>query len=379
MNTFASYYDSAFASSADTGSIYGAMTKLIAAAHERRMALLDSLPIGSLKGKTVVDFGTGSWGFACIFPRLHDCKLAIGIDISAEAVKVSKKVSASGNYLYGNRFKYYVADGLKIPLESQSVDLFFTGECIEHVENTDAFLDEIYRVLKPGGVLILTTPNPEPLLYRQLGDRYAVGPEHIALLTYQELSECISVRFNIELFLGYNTSFHTQLDSADLGDELCTRWVSAHEHEPELATGFILMASKKPGYLPYCYKRTTYMHTSNKTHTQGEWLTMNLHDELDGAMGKHGSSLSLDFSGNQLIALFWAHDWSGIAEVCVDDEFREVDLFEHTSGFRRVVFTGLDSARPHTFRVKPTGRKNPRSLDDQIIFFSASAYTQTRS
>jgi len=44
-----------------------------------------------------------------------------------------------------------------IPLES--FDVVFAGEIIEHIYDTDAFLQEVYRVLKYDGDLILTTPN----------------------------------------------------------------------------------------------------------------------------------------------------------------------------------------------------------------------------
>lgn len=38
-------------------------------------------------------------------------------------------------------------------------DYVFAGEIIEHLYDTDFFLEEIKRVLKPNGILIITTPN----------------------------------------------------------------------------------------------------------------------------------------------------------------------------------------------------------------------------
>jgi ubiquinone/menaquinone biosynthesis C-methylase UbiE len=198
MKDFASYYDTQFSESEETGSIYDPFTVMLEAAHGARIDLLDGLQLGDLKDKVVVDFGTGSWGFACVFEKLHDCKMAIGIDISAHAVAMSEEKSRAGNFAYGDRFKYLVSDGITIPLDDNSADVFFTGECIEHVENTDAFLDEIYRVLKPGGTLILTTPNPHPWFYRLFGLEYAVGPEHIALMSYDELKSYLDPRFDIQ-------------------------------------------------------------------------------------------------------------------------------------------------------------------------------------
>lgn len=53
-----------------------------------------------------------------------------------------------------------VADvGGVLPLRSGTADAVFAGEVIEHLVDTDAFLAELWRVLRQGGLLVLTTPN----------------------------------------------------------------------------------------------------------------------------------------------------------------------------------------------------------------------------
>jgi len=47
----------------------------------------------------------------------------------------------------------------EIPVPENSFDLVFAGEIIEHLKATQAFLDRCFRVLRSGGLLILTTPN----------------------------------------------------------------------------------------------------------------------------------------------------------------------------------------------------------------------------
>ena len=44
-------------------------------------------------------------------------------------------------------------------IDSESIDFVVTFQVIEHIRNDELFLDEIKRVLKPGGKLIMTTPN----------------------------------------------------------------------------------------------------------------------------------------------------------------------------------------------------------------------------
>jgi SAM-dependent methyltransferase len=46
-----------------------------------------------------------------------------------------------------------------LPFGSDTFDALYAGEVIEHLIDTDAFVAEIARVLKPGGFAILTTPN----------------------------------------------------------------------------------------------------------------------------------------------------------------------------------------------------------------------------
>lgn len=46
-----------------------------------------------------------------------------------------------------------------LPVKSDCFDVVFAGEIIEHLIDTDFFLEEIHRVLKRSGTLVLTTPN----------------------------------------------------------------------------------------------------------------------------------------------------------------------------------------------------------------------------
>lgn len=51
------------------------------------------------------------------------------------------------------------AEGQVLPFEKGAFDIVVLDEVIEHLVDTDSILDEIRRVLAPGGVLLLSTPN----------------------------------------------------------------------------------------------------------------------------------------------------------------------------------------------------------------------------
>lgn len=73
-----------------------------------------------------------------------------GIDVASNSVKLALKKGIQAKLCD-------VTQG--ISFESNMFDYVFAGEIIEHLYDTDFFMEEIKRVLKPNGILILTTPN----------------------------------------------------------------------------------------------------------------------------------------------------------------------------------------------------------------------------
>lgn len=59
-----------------------------------------------------------------------------------------------------NPFFAIKADCTRLPFLNETVDLITAAAVIEHLANPQAFLHECHRVLKPGGLLVLTCPAP---------------------------------------------------------------------------------------------------------------------------------------------------------------------------------------------------------------------------
>lgn len=50
-------------------------------------------------------------------------------------------------------------DACSLPLENESVDFVMATDILEHIENDSLALQEIYRILKPGGMGLITVPT----------------------------------------------------------------------------------------------------------------------------------------------------------------------------------------------------------------------------
>lgn len=74
-----------------------------------------------------------------------------------------------------------------LPYEDESFDCVITFQVIEHIEEDVAFVSEIRRVLRPGGRLILTTPNAPMSLTR--------NPWHVREYRVEELTNLLGALF----------------------------------------------------------------------------------------------------------------------------------------------------------------------------------------
>lgn len=73
------------------------------------------------------------------------------------------------------------SDSTSISLDDESVHRIVSGEFIEHLyeEDVQKTLQEFFRILKPGGRLLLTTPNPDYLILKLKGQR-VIGGSHVS-------------------------------------------------------------------------------------------------------------------------------------------------------------------------------------------------------
>lgn len=138
-------------------------------------------------GQTVLDVACGS-GFGLEMLTAVGAR-PIGVDYAGEALSEIRARQPRAALLR--------ADATRLPLRSASVDHVVSFETIEHVPDAASLVSEIRRVLKPGGRLILSTPN------RAFGppQRHTANRFHVREFTADELRalllECFS---DVQLF-----------------------------------------------------------------------------------------------------------------------------------------------------------------------------------
>ncbi|MFI7603505.1 class I SAM-dependent methyltransferase [Micromonospora sp. NPDC049366] len=110
---------------------------------------------------TVLDVGCGDGSFLA-----HLAAMLSGQDIRWIGVDYSEHQLARAAAL---PYEFHRCDlGEGIPLPDASVDLVHAGEVLEHLYDPDRMLEECARVLRPGGHLVLTTPNLQAWYNRAL-------------------------------------------------------------------------------------------------------------------------------------------------------------------------------------------------------------------
>lgn len=98
------------------------------------------------------------------------CRMVIGLDLDPDA--------AENPYL--DEFRRLPAGG-SFPLDDASADLIVSDSVVEHIQDPGFFFDECARILRPGGIICIRTPNA--LSYLGLVARVVPNRLHARILT----------------------------------------------------------------------------------------------------------------------------------------------------------------------------------------------------
>ncbi|MGH9425373.1 MAG: class I SAM-dependent methyltransferase, partial [Terriglobia bacterium] len=132
------------------------------------------------------------------------------------------------------------------PVEDESFDVVTAGEIIEHMLDEEAFLQECRRVLKPGGQLVLTTPNLSFSVNRLLvliGETpvFVYAPYHYHFHTRKTLISLVEPqRFVVERVIASHVLYSRRRHPTGWIFERLADWF------PTLGAHLILFARRQP-------------------------------------------------------------------------------------------------------------------------------------
>ena len=136
------------------------------------------------RGKRVLDVACGE-GYGSALLARHAAHVT-GVDVSPDAI-----AHAGREYAKLGNARFVRASCTAMPLLDASIDLAVSFETLEHIAGQEAFLDELARVLTPGGLLVLSCPNK-----LEYPDRRSFSNEfHVKELYREELAALLAPRF----------------------------------------------------------------------------------------------------------------------------------------------------------------------------------------
>ena len=201
--------------------------------HWHRYALARQLS----QHRSVLDVACGEgYGAAML---AGNAERVTGVDISVDAIR-----HARSRYGHQANLEFIAASCDRLPFPDASFDLAISFETIEHIETQQAFIAELARVLRPDGVLLLSSPNKR--LYSDAHDYH--NEFHVRELYRDELEELLCAAFPHRSWLGQKLLFHSVIWPAiwpENGDVAATEYL--------VGDGGQVVAGRSPAVEPMYY------------------------------------------------------------------------------------------------------------------------------
>jgi GT2 family glycosyltransferase/SAM-dependent methyltransferase/glycosyltransferase involved in cell wall biosynthesis len=154
-------------------------------------------------GLDVLDISSGEgYGSAMLAQVAHS---VVGVDIDPVAVAHASTTHVADN------LRYRQGSATALPLDDGTVDMVVSFETLEHFAEHDLFFAEARRVLRPGGRLIISTPERD--VYSAPGAD--LNPFHVLELNRAEFAALIARHFPYHVLLGQRAVVGSVLMSDD--------------------------------------------------------------------------------------------------------------------------------------------------------------------
>ncbi len=181
---------------------------------KKRVSYLDNVfkKYNLLKSMQILDAGCGDGINLRFLTKIPDSTIT-GIDYNFIRMQRAQKN-------IGNKMNFVVGDLLEHGFKNNSFDMIFCSHVLEHITEDLKALKNFYRMLKPGGFLILGVPNEGALLwklhYKYIQPKILKQIDHVNFYTAKTLKKKLQkAEFNIleTKHIGWGLP-HTGIDEA---------------------------------------------------------------------------------------------------------------------------------------------------------------------
>jgi GT2 family glycosyltransferase/SAM-dependent methyltransferase len=192
----------------------------------------------------VLDIASGE-GYGSAF-LAQTARSVVGVEIDPTSVYHARQAYRADN------LRFEEGRAQDIPLPDASVDCVVSFETVEHLYEQELFVSEIKRVLRPGGFVLMSSPNRD--VYSPLGQR--PNPHHVRELTREEFFRLLRRRFDNVQFLGQRPI----IGSLIVGEDDAPQAVMSFERRDET----IFEANEGVGRVLYwvCMASDSALHTA---------------------------------------------------------------------------------------------------------------------
>jgi demethylmenaquinone methyltransferase/2-methoxy-6-polyprenyl-1,4-benzoquinol methylase len=122
--------------------------------------------VGDTRPENVLDIATGTGDLALMLAQTTTAFEVVGLDLSPGMLEIGRKKIAATNVAH--KIELVLGDSENLPFSEKTFDAVTVAFGIRNFENLEQGLNEIMRVLRPGGILvILETSNPVKTPYKQ--------------------------------------------------------------------------------------------------------------------------------------------------------------------------------------------------------------------
>lgn len=142
-------------------------------------------------GDTILDLGTGSGYVAFELAKQYPACSIIGLDIVSDTI--GKNITTAQRHLYTN-LSFVSYDGTNFPFSDKSMDKVITRYALHHFQNPINSLQEVHRILKLNGRIIISDPTPNQNDAIGFVDEFMrVKPDgHVKFYSFSELDRMLS-------------------------------------------------------------------------------------------------------------------------------------------------------------------------------------------